>query len=489
MEQQPGAFEGIHAFLEDVAEQIQYKPIREEIKVELAAHIEDRKAEYMEQGMEASKAERNAVEDMGNAVEVGAQLNEVRSLQKNQPAVLLVMALVAIGILGNVRLMLAEQSGLRLFSFFYFVFGIASFTILYLDGYHKLIKNIKKMNTIILSTWFLYLLINLVQRKTGNALLFKFTGISMIFALQLLSIPTIVSMVYSNRSKKYKPFLLVTALLSSMIYIATQVVDEYILAANLIQIITVYAALIYMIGSRMLAGKQKQQIFSWILSLGVVTAVFIITFSGNWKYEVEQFIYPERVVKDNWDDSYNSILVKDLLGKAELVGSISLSQDELMAYYTDEWYFDNLDDFHYKYKMQFVDEATITLEDILPQHYQNNYRIAYWILKYGWLPAIFLLSIIGATYIVLMKMAGRITNKMGKVLAFSCLAALILQFVFYFLGNIGYQFAWFCNFPFISEGVCSITTNMILAGLACSAYRYDRVIKEEREKGYVDRCI
>jgi len=33
------------------------------------------------------------------------------------------------------------------------------------------------------------------------------------------------------------------------------------------------------------------------------------------------------------------------------------------------------------------------------------------------------------------------------------------------MGNIGYQFGQFCNFPFISEGISSITTNMILAGL------------------------
>ena len=65
MEQQPGAVEGINSFLEDVAEQIQYKPVREEIKAELAAHIDDRKAEYMELGMDASKAEMKAVTRYG----------------------------------------------------------------------------------------------------------------------------------------------------------------------------------------------------------------------------------------------------------------------------------------------------------------------------------------------------------------------------------------------------------------------------------------
>lgn len=32
----------------------------------------------------------------------------------------------------------------------------------------------------------------------------------------------------------------------------------------------------------------------------------------------------------------------------------------------------------------------------------------------------------------------------------------------YFAGNLGFQLAWFCNFPIISEGVRSITANIIL---------------------------
>ena len=426
---------------------------------------------------------------MGNAVEVGVNINEVRRLQKNQPAVILVMILAVIGILGNVRLMVAEQSGIWFSGFFYFFFGITIFAIMYLVGYRKLIKHSKKINIIMLSVWVIYLGIHLVQRQTGNLFLFRLTSISIIFALQLLSIPVIVGIVYPNRSKKYKPFLLITVLLGVMIYIATQLVGEYVLVANLIQIVTVYAVLAYMIGRGMLAGKLGKQILMWVLSLGVVIAIFVITFPGNWKHELEQFLYPERVVRDYWDDSYNSILIKDLLGKAELVGSVPLSQNELMDYYTDEWYFDNIDDFHYEDKMQSEDETSITLEDIMPQHYQNNYRIAYWILKYGWFPTIILLGIIGSAYAMLVKMVCRIRNKMGKVLAFSCVVTLALQVVFYLLGNFGYQFGWFCNFPFISEGLCSITTNMILVGLACSVYRYDRVVKEKREKGYMDSCI
>ncbi len=484
MEQQHGAFEGMEPFLEDVAEQIQYEPVRAEIKAELAAHIEDRKAEYIDQGLEADKAQEKALEDMGDPVEVGIRLNETRGLQKNHFAVILVMALAAIGIIGNIRLAMVENLGIWLSGFFYFLCGITIFAIMYYTGYQKLVKNIRKVNIIILAAWGVYLGLSLAQRQLGSTFLFRLTSMSIVFAWELLSIPAVIGMVYFNRNKNYKPFLLVTVLTAAMIGITSRLVGGYMLAAHLILIIAVYASLLYMIGKGMLSGKPGRQILAWVLSLGTVMAIFILSFPGNWKYELEQCFYPEKVVSDYWDDAYNSILIKDLLRKALPVGTVSLSQEERMGYYTDEWYFDNLDEFHYRYKMQGQDEASITLEDILPQHYQNNYRITYWVLKYGWLPALVLLGIILTAYGILIRMVGKIKNKMGKILAFSCVLTLILQSVVYFMGNMGYQIGWFCNFPFISEGFCSILTNMILAGLACSAYRYDRVVKEEK-KGYM----
>ena len=48
-------------------------------------------------------------------------------------------------------------------------------------------------------------------------------------------------------------------------------------------------------------------------------------------------------------------------------------------------------------------------------------------------------------------------------------------------GNFGFQFAWFPAFPFLSEGLASISTNMVLAGMIASAYSYDHAVEEEEE--------
>ena len=65
------------------------------------------------------------------------------------------------------------------------------------------------------------------------------------------------------------------------------------------------------------------------------------------------------------------------------------------------------------------------MEDILSQHYQNNYRIAYWILKYGWMPS-FVGGVI-AVYAILFRMASSIKNNLGSVLSLTCVMILFLQ--------------------------------------------------------------
>jgi cell division protein FtsW (lipid II flippase) len=288
-------------------------------------------------------------------------------------------------------------------------------------------------------------------------------------------------MAYFNRRKKYISIGLTAAILMVIVGISSQFLGGYFMTANLILIITVYSTLLYMIAAGMLEGEIRTRVFSWILSLVAVLAVFSFSNKDILKYDLQQCFYPEEVAQNYFDDAYNSILVRNLVGRAKIIGTIELGQEELKSYFIGEWYFKNMDSFQYDYKKQIIEHGDVkTFEDILPQHYQNNYRIAYWVLKYGWIPSIVLLLIVLAAYGMLIRMVVKIRNKIGKVLSLSCSLALGLQFLIYVMGNLGFQFGWFCNLPFISEGNSSIITNMIFVGLACSAYRYDKVFKEER---------
>lgn len=480
MEQQHGALNEVNSFLDDVTQQIQYKPIRNEIRKELAAHIEDRKEEYEHYGIHGPEAWRKALAAMGDAVEVGIQLNEIRKVQKNSLSVLFVIALTVIGMIGTIRTEVSSGFYIRYTDLFYFFFGVIILLITYHFGYQFFAKNCKKILYALLSVLLLYFLFILVSVYFENYSLISFLNTSLAFALRILCIPFVVGFSYFNRKKKHLPILL-TTIITAFILITSSVtfLSDYLIAANIIFIVTVYASFLYMIIKKLFGETKRYQIITYLVSLGVVITIFIISLLGNIKSEFEQFIYPERVASDYWDDAYNSILIRELLSKAEFIGPISLSEEESVNYLTGKWYFDDLSDTDIKYRMQFASENGIILEDILPLHYHNNYRVAYWILKYGWFLFFVLISIILTAYGVLFRMIQKINNNMGKIMALSCVIALSTQVIIYVLGNIGYQLGWFCTFPFISEGKCSITINMILAGLACSAYRYDKVTTED----------
>ena len=65
-------------FLDTVAEQIAYKPLRRVLGQELKEHIYDRTEEYEAQGISREEAERQAVRDMGDPVVIGTQLIRFR---------------------------------------------------------------------------------------------------------------------------------------------------------------------------------------------------------------------------------------------------------------------------------------------------------------------------------------------------------------------------------------------------------------------------
>ena len=60
----------IKSFLDEVCEQIKYKPAKKEISSELELHIKELKEDYINDGMEELEAEEKAVLQMGIAKDI-----------------------------------------------------------------------------------------------------------------------------------------------------------------------------------------------------------------------------------------------------------------------------------------------------------------------------------------------------------------------------------------------------------------------------------
>lgn len=269
-------------------------------------------------------------------------------------------------------------------------------------------------------------------------------------------------------------------------------VGEYSYIPYLTMLISTVSISAYMIYKRYLNVEIKKG-FMFIFA---GTILLLWTFCAlQWKdvsRNIQMFMNPNAraSVTSSWDDSYNNVLIRELLSKAEPIGKIELSKEELVRYGTAQWYYEdgegtwngntspneNFED-EIAYRMQFLDDPEI--EDVMPNHYHNNLRIALWILKYGWIPALAILGLIIATQVVIFQTSWKIHNRLGRIVAIAGSITLAVQNIFYICGNFGFQFGKFGNLPFVSEGLVSIAGTMTMAGIILSAYRFDTVVKEE----------
>lgn len=212
---------------------------------------------------------------------------------------------------------------------------------------------------------------------------------------------------------------------------------------------------------------------------------------------------------DRWDDTYNSVLIQELLSRTPFAGGLSLSPEELMDYRTGAWYFasreprnisiainnsqtpQEKEELRKKYEelnsqgfspgIVYETEETVTLWDILPQHYYNDYIIAVVIFLSGWIGGFLLLAAIALFYLLLFRCILKIRGNLASCTAFACGQILLWQTIFYTLGNFDFQYCAFPNLPLLSEGRISMVFNMVLVGFILSAYRYDLVTAEPAE--------
>ncbi|MDF2544758.1 MAG: hypothetical protein K0S47_4476 [Herbinix sp.] len=475
----------VKIFLEDVTNQIRYKPIHNEIEEELKGHMEDRVYEFIELGMDKDDAIKKAVEQMGDPNSIGIMINETRYIKNSWPLLCMVFASVFLGVISNfIDNRLSWGQGFLnnlsdiIFNTNYFIWGLFVLGFLYYSGYTLLIKHTKFILWGFGVSCFAQIVVRIINFHSFH--IFYSYHVIGYYSILLFGLILAV-LVYRMRQKGIKAVLCSAILLMAMILLQSAMIkwNSYISSAVVILLMTWLISLLFMIVKGYIVGKKRSLIALSILLMLLMIGLYNGLFYSAQRNNLELFLTPEKQAVDHWEDGYNGVLIKELLGKASLFGPIQLSKEELMNYGTGAWYFDEEEVANITTYLHYNID-TVTLEKILPQHYHNNYRLACWVLDYGWLPAFLFIAFIAVFYGILFAVASRIKNKLGNTIAICSSSCLSLQMILYLLGNFGYQYGSFSTLPFISEGLLSITINMVLVGMVLSAYRYDKVIREEK---------
>lgn len=489
-------------FLEDVAEQISYKPLRPSITKELEDHIRDRADGYRADGMSPEVAEKKAVAAMGDPFSIGTELNAVRHTRFCLPLIALTAVLMLLGFLAASYMQWSPEQSAN--GFLYYIPGIALLILVTFKGYPWLIRYQTALFRLVVSLYgleFLWELLRLWKPELSNPILFgRFIPLHMMWYYTILLLaPVLVIAAYRARRKPMAA-ILILPLSAAFLLLLGNITNRYIAYAVIFVFLTAVAATtFYMIWKGIFRGPGRKLLI--IAGAGCLLSFGLFAAAPSQGYFIQAFATPEVITRDRWDDAYNGVLIKELLSRTPVLEGLSLTPEELVSYRTAQWYYESPEyedlraksryykteqadewakrwEARLRYILQYTNESNITLWDILPQHYHNNYLITAVILLYGWLPAMCLLSLPVLFYLLLFACIRSIHGKLAGSTAFCCGVLLLMQGVLYLFGNFGYQYEQFTNLPLVSEGRISIMVNMLLLGFIFSAYRYDQVIDE-----------
>ena len=135
----------IKEYLKSICEQIKYKPIREEISNEIEAHIIDLKQEYINDGIKEEDAEQKAINQMGNAEEIGKKLNQIHRPRVDFKLIFITIILLGFGFLVSfIRTSQLVTNGNEANSMtkyiFFLIIGVVLSVPIYFIDYRKILK-------------------------------------------------------------------------------------------------------------------------------------------------------------------------------------------------------------------------------------------------------------------------------------------------------------------------------------------------------------
>lgn len=168
-----------------------------------------------------------------------------------------------------------------------------------------------------------------------------FYSLTVCYGLMLLAVPVLAVVAYGQRHKGVRGIVYTGLFVAVILSLeGVQVRGRYPYMAVLAVLITFLAVMLYMAFHGYLNLPVKK-------SIPVSVAIFLVLLLGwgafqgygNLAREAGQFFAPERYAYSTWSDAYDSLLIRELLGSARIVGEVKLSQEELFDYGTGEWYY------------------------------------------------------------------------------------------------------------------------------------------------------
>lgn len=429
-------------FLEVLSVQINNKKARNFVTEEIEQHIEDQKNAYMNEGDEDRTALTKSLEQMGDPVEVGKQLNRIHRPRMEWSLLLTVLLLCVLGISAQLSLgiMIKDVNLPNSVNvnrhILFLIIGFLLMTAVYYFDYTFFGKYPKLLCLLFWLGFIVYTPIN--EAFNGR--------IHYIYPYGLLFIVLYGGIIYAYRKEGYSG--LIKCLL---ICVFTFLLEMKFISQGSVYLGVLLSCLLMLSAAVMknwFAASSKKLALTMIwgllpLAYGILHLFSISIFSDY------QLMRLSSSIKSIFAIGFQSERAIRIISHAKLFGGINMLDEEYLPGFNTE--------------------------------YILTYVIGRWGITAGILIIIIFLAIICR----MLYLSYHQKNSLGMFIGISCSLVFAVQGIIYIIANLGYQFVAQVNLPFVSYGGSSLIINFIVFGLMLSVFRNQNIVKEVPYKGKI----
>ncbi len=435
----------IKNFLDDVCNEIKYKPVKKSIREELEQHIQDIKEDYIIKGMQEEKAEQKAIEQMGQAKDIGKRLNKVHKPKLDWGLLIPIIILVIYGVFIAIC---KQNSGNTILkdTFIDMVTGLVIGVVIYFIDYRK-IKKYSNLFYLIASLLIFLPAIGMFTSTTNGVKYFRIAGYTFntaIIAVPLFIISFAGFLTDFNKKNKidinmlhlkvtiYKD--LVKTIVFSIFSLLLIMTIPSMVNGMILGIVYLIIATLYIIKT---SPKKVRTLLKMYGTMGILV-VGAMVYIGIQPYHFERLVVSFHPELDPEGLGYTGMLQKEVLQKAKLIGEADT-------------------------------EIIKSNQFIIPK--ESNFTFIYLIGKAGIIPAIILIIAVILIAIKIIINSKLMKDSYGKVIVLGLGTLYILQSIMSILMNINLGIQLNINLPFVSLGGAYFVVNAISIAFILSIYR------------------
>lgn len=427
--------EKVKQYLDTICAQIRYKRIHEELREELESHITDQKQAYIAQGMDEETSTFKAIEQMGDPVMVGTQLDRTHRPKPEWSMIVLTLLLLLTGTFIRLYTAPQETNGLELFyrQLLFTVVGIGLMTLCY------------KVDFTILGEYSRILFVALAAIVVLLMLVINPIDGRFIYAsYPLLLFPALFAgVVYRMSNKGYLGiikcgiFFIIPLILSLLIPNIT---------------ISILMALSYLVTLTIAIQKKRFRV-NHFHALLLVYIPFIISFvvamtNSNFLYRLKIAFTPSLAPMGV---GYMGNITRGIMKGARLIGQGTLPE--------------NL--------------QGLTVEQVLPL-INSDFLLTYITHRFGWIAFLIVVALLALFIIRAFVLCAKQKSVLALLVSTAVTLTIAYQALGFVAGNCGFYLFSPLSLPLISQSSNFLLVNMCLVGILLSVYRTGTIVHDKK---------